>query len=256
MPKESAVVENAAASDANVERLAPSAAVEPAEPHEPIPSERRLPRAGELSYDLYWSESHWLAGTATHRWSIDDQGHYTLSSESMTTGIFALLNPLTINDETTGQLTGRGLSPSRFVTRSNAGAPAEVRFDWQNRRITFDNNLDNRAESIDGDVYDKLSFIYQLYLMQPKEKTFSVSITLGYRLELYLIEIIGAEEIETGVGTLNTVHLKRVNAGQGDNHVEVWLAPTMDFLPVKMRFFNDRGQYYEQIISSVQYQPG
>jgi len=234
-----------------------SAFREPAENRENNPAERKLPRQGELTYDLYWSKDHWLVGKATHRWSTNSQGYYTLSSESKTTGLFALLHPLTIFDETNGKLTRQGMTPLRYVTRANDEPAAEVQFDWQASQIRFySNSVKKLALSLDGKVFDKLSFLYQLYLMLPKEDTFSVAITLGYRVESYVIESVGEDEIDTGLGSLKTLHLRRTNVGPGDDHVEVWLAPSMDFLPVKFLFYNDRGQYYEQSISNIRYEAG
>ena len=225
---------------------------EPAENRGSNSNERRLPQQGELTYSLYWSKDRWLVGKAIHRWSVDSGGHYTLSSESKTTGLFALLHPLTISDETHGYLTDQGMAPFHYVTRANDEPAATVHFDRQTSRIRFYlNNVPRLTAAVDGKVFDKLSFLYQLYLMRPQERTFTIMITLGYRIEPYVIETVGEEQIETGLGSMNAVHLKRINLGPGDDHVEVWLAPAMDFLPVKLLFFNDRGQYYEQSINSV-----
>lgn len=244
-------------SSASVEMPLRSASGELSETPNAILNERKLPQQGELTYDLYWSKDHWLVGKATHRWATDSQGHYTLSSESKTTGIFALLSPLTIFDETYGQLTDQGMTPLRYVTRANDEPRVEVQFDWQAKRIRFySNKVQRLALPLDGKVFDKLSFLYQLYLMRPKEPIFSVTITLGYRIEQYVIESIGEEEINTGLGSMNAVHLRRMNAGPGDDHVEVWLAPAMDYLPVKILFFNNRGQYYEQSINNIRYAAG
>ena len=220
-------------------------------------SERTLPRQGELTYDLYWSKDRWRVGKASHRWSTDRAGHYRLSSESKTTGLFALLQPLTISDESYGQLSDRGLTPSLYVTRANDEASAEVYFDALANRIRFySKTVPRLAHAVDGRVFDKLSFLYQLYLRPPQERIFSVMITLGYRVETYVIESVGEEEIDTGLGRLSAVHLRRTGLGPEDDHVEVWLAPAMDFLPVKLLFFNSRGQYYEQTINSVSYAAG
>ncbi len=214
--------------------------------------EGKLPQQGELTYNLYWSKDRWLVGQAVHRWSVDGGGHYILSSESKTTGLFALIHPLTIADETHGFLTDQGMAPFHYVTRANDEPAATVHFDRQTSRVRFYlNNVARPAATVEGRVFDKLSFLYQLYLMRPQEKTFTIMITLGYRIESYVIEAAGEEEIETGLGSMNAVHLRRINLAPGDDHVEVWLAPAMDYLPVKLLFFNDRGQYYEQTIRNV-----
>jgi hypothetical protein len=61
----------------------------------------------------------------------------------------------------------------------------------------------------------------------------------------------GRDTTETGVGEQSTVRIERVVAGDSDARMEVWLAPALGWLPVRLRFTDRYGRVTESVLESM-----
>ena len=121
---------------------------------------------------------------------------------------------------------------------------AELTFDWDKETVT--NNVQNISWKMDitQRVQDKLS--YQLQIQQDLragEKKFVYQIADGGRLKEYGFEVIGEEVLETPLGKVDTVQVKR--SRDDDKRVTyAWLAKKWDFLLVRMQQ-EEKGKTYD-----------
>jgi hypothetical protein len=156
-----------------------------------------------------------------------------------------------------GRVTRAGLAPERFTQKVLARAALAANFDAQNGRITYSSRSHERALRIG--TQDWLSFQFQLMLLaQNKPEAlqpggvveFPVS---GPRdLETYRFLVIGEESIDIAAGPVRAVKLDRPRAIGGANaRIEVWLAPELNWLPVKVRFTDRRNNFTESSLESV-----
>jgi hypothetical protein len=111
---------------------------------------------------------------------------------------------------------------------------ADLRFDWNKKIVTNHVQTSNWQMSIVEKVQDKLS--YQLQLQQDfiagKEK-FSYKIADGGHLKEYKFEKIGEEVLETPLGKVKTVKVKR--SRENDKRVTyAWLAKDWNYLLVRL----------------------
>jgi len=68
--------------------------------------------------------------------------------------------------------------------------------------------------------------------------------------EPWTFKVVKQEKIRTGMGELDTIHVKREpRDGRGDS-VEVWLAPGQEWYPVKIRFEDERDTI-DQTVKSI-----
>lgn len=120
---------------------------------------------------------------------------------------------------------------------------AELTFDWDKKTVT--NNVQNTSWKMDiaQRVQDKLS--YQLQLQQDlinKRKSLVYQIADGGRLKEYGFEIVGDEILETPLGKVNTVKVKR--SRENDDRVTyAWLAKDWDYLLVRLQQEEDGDAY-------------
>jgi len=209
---------------------------------------QRLPASGKLVYQFYWGKSRWLAGLATHQWVVDN-GNYTLSSTVSTTGLFGLIHPVRLVETSQGTVAGDSLRPQMFITQLNEHPPAVSYFNWDKGYFRWYRGAASFTQSLPASAYDKISFLYQLYLTPLKEGSRSTAITVGRRLEHYEISNLGVEEIDVDGKTYPAHHLKRITTSADMEQVEIWLS-TRDNLPVKMVYSNAAGDHFEQLIAA------
>lgn len=120
----------------------------------------------------------------------------------------------------------RGLSKDRT---------AELSFDWQNKSVT--NNVQKTSWQMDitQKVQDKLS--YQIQMQQDLlngHKNFTYQIADGGRLKEYRFAIVAEELLDTPLGKVNTIKVKR--SRENDERVTyAWLAKDWNYLLVRLQ---------------------
>ena len=209
---------------------------------------QRLPAGGTLAYRFYWGKSRWLAGQAIHRWTIEN-GNYTLSSTVSTTGIFQLLHPLILVETSKGTIVGDTLRPLQFSTQLNDYPQAVAIFDWDKGNYRWFRGKASFVQPLSRNSYDKISYLYQLYLAREKERYFSPEITMGRHLEHYTILNLGAEEVEIDGTLYPALHLARATTSAEMEKIDIWLSTTLNYLPLKMIYANQAGDHFEQLIT-------
>lgn len=241
-----------ATADVEPPPLAPPAAEASRPDPKPVPVlARRLPRKGEITYELFFGNDKFSVGRTLQTWELDD-GSYRLSSVSETTGLVALFSRQRLAYESRGQLTARGLRPEHFTThrvRSGRSENAAADLDWNAMTAMIGNP--QRDVALPADAQDLVSFMYQLGLMPLAPGRIELPITNGWKLERYELEIGGEEQLQTPFGTLRAVPVRQVRR-QGRESIELWLAAEYRWLPVRIRFFDREGEPSgEQLVSDI-----
>ena len=128
----------------------------------------------------------------------------------------------------------RGLSKDRT---------AELTFDWKNKSVT--NNVQKTSWQMDiaQRVQDKLS--YQIQMQQDLlngKKDFAYQIADGGRLKEYKFTAVGEEILDTPLGKVNTLKVKR--SRENDERVTyAWLAKEWNYLLVRLQQ-EEKGETY------------
>ena len=212
---------------------------------------RRLPRRGEITYELYLGTDKFSVGRTQQAWELDDD-NYRLSSVSETTGLVGLFSRQRLAYESRGRLTARGLRPEHFTTqrvRSGRSEDAAADLDWSAMTAMIGNP--QRGVALPTDAQDVVSFMYQLGLLPLAPGRIELPITNGWKLERYELDIGGEEALQTPFGTLRTVPVRQVRR-PGQESIELWLAAEYRWLPVRIRFFDREGEPSgEQLVSDI-----
>jgi Protein of unknown function (DUF3108) len=112
---------------------------------------------------------------------------------------------------------------------------AELLFDWKNKSVT--NKVDNSSWTMDieKNVQDKLSYQAQLQLDLMKGlNNFSYQIADGGRLKEYKFTIESEEILDTPLGKVNTVKVKR-SRDNDERITYAWLAKEWSYLLVRLQ---------------------
>jgi hypothetical protein len=213
--------------------LAEAADVPPAAP----PSGKALPPRVDLAYKIYLGHHDFLIGDATYRFEHSGS-RYRIYTVGRAKGLAALLVRGEGRLESRGIITDEGLQPVEFTfERSDTGKHEAARFDWEAGIVTL---AGDKSAPIDTPMFDALSLMWQYYFTPPDARRVAFSLATTRRVTRYTVTHEGDEALRWGEGTIATERWHRVSDdGNGDSYV--WLAPSLRYLPVKMRLANKRG---------------
>jgi hypothetical protein len=214
---------------------------------------RRLPKKGRITYALFLGNEKFNVGKTTQSWEIE-AGAYKLGSVSETTGIANLFASQFLNYLSEGSITADGLRPKTFLmSRKRRGEieAAKAVFEWDKAQIILGRVPLRRTEKLPAGSQDMVSFMYQLSLAPPSPGRIQLPITNGADLEIYELEVLPEENIETPLGMLKSLPIRQLRR-PGEEGIEIWLAVEYRYLPVKIRFINREGeQSGEQLVSEI-----
>jgi hypothetical protein len=224
-----------------------------AAPVEEASPARNLPRKGTITFTLAFGRDGFVVGRAVQSWETD-AGRYKLLSDAETIGIVDLFRPQRLRWLSQGTITPQGLRPESFLmsrTRQGRTEAAEARFDWAGDNLTYGYATERTRAALPNGTQDIMSFVYQLGLVPPAPGHFLLPITTGSRFEIYGVDVLPAETIETPLGTVRALRVRQERR-PGQESIEVWLAAEYRYLPVKIRYFDREGNPAgEQLASEI-----
>ena len=154
----------------------------------------------------------------------------------------------------TGQVTPEGLAPERFSDQRRSSEKA-AHFERATSRIRYSNNAPD-APLLPG-AQDQLSVTLQLgSLLNADPK-----ITEGYLADIPVSSAGSSEVWRFEIGPLETLNLpagdvvaRRLTRGPRrpyDKTVQLWLAPSLGFLPVRTRLTEANGDFLDQSLDEL-----
>jgi hypothetical protein len=170
---------------------------------------------------------------------------YAMTSSLRAAGIFDA------QQRSEGAVVGGGLVPHTFSHRGGNRPPLAVEFDWQAGRVTF--SPGGATEPARQRMQDRLSLLLQLpWLVRadPEADRFELPVAGHRRTFTYSFVSRGPETIDLPAGRFETIRFER-HPEHGDELLEVWLAPRLCSLPVRIRFTGDSGLVVDQRLRSA-----
>lgn len=155
----------------------------------------------------------------------------------------------------TGQLTAEGLAPTRYAEKWRNEVAAHLERD--KGRIVFSANTPE-APLLAG-AQDRLSVIMQLVGMfagEPQKYPPATTLTLqvvGPRdAEIWLFTVEGEETVQLRDGPVQALRVTRNPRKEFDTKIEVWFAPMMSYLPVRVRATQANGDFIDQKLLEIE----
>jgi hypothetical protein len=148
-----------------------------------------------------------------------------------------------------GQLTRFGLEPTRFGDKVRSEVAAH--FDYEKNKVTFSANTPD-VPLLPG-AQDQLSVFMQLAAMFGADpKGFPQGSTLPFQAvgprsaDSWVFNVGAMEKLQMPGGDINAVRLWRDPNGEHDAKGEIWLAPDVGYLPVRIRLTQPNGDFVDQ----------
>lgn len=214
-----------------------------AEPEPPAPQAvsmqpralRELPRRVTLRYALQTGEGGFTLGYTLITWHASGD-RYVLESVTGASGVTALLVRSSATQRSEGQITVRGLVPDHYLMDRGKGRVQQARFDWQSARLS----LSEAEVDLPTEAQDLLNFPFHLALtLRGDEEPWHMAVTDGRRLREYAFRIVGQGPAPAAAQHGDALHLRGSRAGDGT--LDVWLAPALHWLPVRIRTVDHKG---------------
>ena len=257
-PGDSAPASQVASADANpVPGATPSGA--PAAPGAPAatagtdsaaepPVKLAIPPSVRLLYDVNGVVTYAYTGGSELLWLNQGNGY---SARLQITKVGFNLRTWTSK----GDLTGQGLAPLRFGDRTRSEIAAH--FQRDKGIVSFSANTPDIA-LLNG-AQDYLSSFFQLAAMlagepqrYPLGSQIAFQVVNARSAEPWAFRVDGPETTPLPDGPKAAIKLTREHDAQYDTKVELWLAPDLSYVPVRIRLSQGNGDFAELLWRSAQ----
>ena len=220
------------------------------------------PPSTRLSYLLTGNYRGPVEGQARVEWRLSG-ARYQVSLEVDIGPTFAPLVTRQLLSE--GIVTAAGLEPRRYEeeTRVVLRAPRRVAITLDAEQVQLSSG---RQWPRPPGVQDSASqFVHMTWLFttQPERlkpgTLLHLPLALPRHLEVWTYEVVGAEKLDTPVGPVETVRVRprrplRANGeprGGGDLTAEFWVAPSLQYLPVRFLIRQDEETYVDLLLQRL-----
>lgn len=211
-----------------------------------------LAPSADLFYQISARQSGFsLSGTAKVEWRTHER-QYSISNQTD-----AMLLGRILEADSRGAIDAFGLAPLQSTEKRFRKPLTTTRFERQNQAIRFTES--DLSYPLRGGEQDRTSAIWQLIAVaRGAPKRFEAGsqwqfFVAGRRdAETWSFRVIGREEIDTPLGTLPAIHVRKAAPpDSSDQQLDIWLAPTRNWYPVRLRFADADHDFVEQTLQRI-----
>lgn len=222
---------------------APVAVAAAESPPPPVPPAIALPARGSIRFAVIRGTEGFVVGQSIHEWEHDGS-RYQARSVTETTGIAAVFKPARVVQASEGRIHVGGLQPVGFRHEKLKGTDTAA-FDWERHLLSYD----GKEVMLPDGTQDMLSLYYQAGLLALSAPMLELPVATGRKLERYRFNALGEEALTVDGKEWRTLHLA---AKTGTDGIELWIAPELHGLPLKIRFVDRKGEIFDQIAIAIE----
>ena len=215
------------------------------------------PPSTRLSYSLTGNYRGEVHGSARVQW-VRQGSRYQVHLDIAIGPSFApLISRRMTSDGTLGE---QGLVPGRYdeATRLPFQQPRRASVLFTPEQVTLANGSQQEALPGMQDAASQFVQLTWLFTTQPEllraGNTVTVPLALPRRAGRWVYDVLGKERLATPVGELDTFHLRpRLGERRPGNELsaEVWFAPTLQYLPVRIRIQQDAETFIDLLLDAA-----
>lgn len=211
-----------------------------------------LPPSVDLSYTIKARQKGFsIGGDALVSWRVTGAS-YTLHSDTR-----AMLFGSIMENRSEGLIDSYGIAPVQFTEKRIRKEPWTTTFERGGKIISFTES--KVTYPLKGGEQDRSSVAWQLVavaraapdkFLPGSEWTFFVA---GRRdAEPWTFKVIKQESVQTGLGAVEALHLAKLPpADSKDQRLDIWLAPSREWYPVRLRFTDSDDEYVDQTLAKI-----
>ncbi|MCH8621243.1 DUF3108 domain-containing protein [Undibacterium sp. TS12] len=212
----------------------------------------RLPPPAELQYSIKAKQSGIpLSGSASVKWQHADQ-KYSIITETR-----AMLLGKILDASSQGSIDDYGLAPDKFIEKRFNKPATTSSFDRDSKTLRF--TASTETYPLKGGEQDRTSATWQLIALARaagdnfKAGTEWKMLVAGRRdADPWTFKVLGAENVKTPLGDMPAVHVSKAPpADSKDQQLDLWLAPGLEWYPVRLKFADADGDFVDQVLESI-----
>ena len=209
----------------------------------------KVPASALLTYQVQGlAKGFPYSASAELQWMQDGKDYEARLSVS----VFLLGSRVQVSKGTLG---AEGLMPSRFGDKTRNELAAH--FQRDKGIISFSANSPD-VPLLKG-AQDRLSVVLQLSTLLAGDPTrFPAGTMLSFQTvsqreaEIWQFSVEKEEMLQLPFGQINAVKLNRQPRREFDQHIELWFAPSLGYLPVRLRITNANGDFVDQLLNQAE----
>ncbi len=215
-----------------------------------------LPPSAELHYQLKAKQKGIpVSGEANVKWQLSESNgkqNYSVITETR-----VMLFGTILDASSYGSIDDYGLAPDKFVEKRFGKRESVTRFDRSAKTITFTES--KTSYTIKGGEQDRTSAAWQLVaLARAAGEKFKAGsewkmfVAGRHDADPWSFKVTGTETLMTALGEQLTIHiLKAPPPDSKEQQLEIWLAPKLEYYPVRLKFTDADGDNIDQLIETI-----
>lgn len=215
------------------------------------------PPSTRLTYALTGNYRGEVNGNARVQWVRQGQRYQVHLDVAIGPSFAPLISRRMTSD---GELGEGGLVPRRYdeATRLPFQPPRRVTLQFTPEQVTLANGSQVLAPPGLQDTASQFVQLTWLFTTRPDLLRAGNSVTLPLalprRVGTWVYDVLAQERLATPIGAIDTYHLKpRVGERRPGSELsaEVWFAPTLQYLPVRIRIQQDTDTFVDLVINAA-----
>lgn len=214
------------------------------------------PPSTRLNYVLSGYYRGDVQGTAQVQW-VRVESRYQVHLDVVVGPGFAPLFSRRMSSD--GELDEHGLSPRRYdeETKMAFHDPRRVTMWFEPDHIVMANGRQHPGVAGVQDTASQFVQLTWMFTLNPDllqaGRTVELPLALPRRVDPWIYDVVGPEQLYTPIGPIDTVHLKpRREARPGDIlSSELWFAPSLQYLPVRILIHQDAQTFIDLLLAAL-----
>lgn len=212
----------------------------------------KLPPDAELQYSIKAKQGGLpLSGAASVKWQMAEQ-KYSIITETR-----AMLVGKILDASSHGNIDEYGLAPDKFVEKRFRKPATTTSFERDSKTLRFSASTETYV--LKGGEQDRTSATWQLIsIARAAGEAFKAGtewkmLVAGRRdADPWTFKVLGPENIKTPMGEMVAIHVSKAPpADSKDQQLDLWLAPGLEWYPVRLKFSDADGDFVDQVLESV-----
>jgi hypothetical protein len=207
---------------------------------------KQLPPRIDLAYRAFLGTRGFFIGDAVYRLE-HAANQYKISTVGEARGLAAILFRGQGKATSEGAITASGLQPNTYsIERTSNYRRESATFDWESGMVTLN---DDKALPLELPTFDPLAVLWQFYFAPPGQEDAEFNIATTRKIYHYIFHRIGNETVTLPFGEVEA-QIWRRQTGDGGLEAQIWLAPSLHYVAVKVRLSNERATV-EALLDSI-----
>ena len=180
-----------------------------------------------------------------------DQNHYTVNFE---------VDHLLSNAQQQAHFELNNCKVTPLSYRSTAKAPfkkeqkQQLDFDWVTHQAHYSSTDEQKDFALAPILYDPLSFFFEARCeLMAGQHEFSYPLIYKGRQKTHTYQVVGTEQINTGMGTLEALVVERQRSNP-KRQTRLYVAPELGYLPIKIEHQESRLLNFSAVLDHMEYQ--